>query len=63
MLRLLRENEKDTITIVALGPMTNLARAAATDTEAFLRAKEVVAMGGSIEHAGNVGTSSVQSNC
>lgn len=53
IIRVLKENPPNTISVLALGPMTNVAMAAAEDPEAMLRMKELLVMGGTIDSPGN----------
>ena len=53
-MRILRENPADTITLIAIGPLTNFAIAAAEDPKTFMKAKDVIVMGGSIDEPGNI---------
>lgn len=54
ILRVLREEEPNTVVIVAIGPLMNLAKAAELDPTTFSRVKHVVSMGGTLSEPGNV---------
>ncbi|MBV6659069.1 MAG: nucleoside hydrolase [Devosiaceae bacterium] len=51
----LRTMPADTLTILALGPLTNLALLAQDAPDAYARAARVIAMGGAIDEPGNAG--------
>lgn len=54
ILRVLAEKPPGTVSVVVMGPLTNVAIAAAEAPETFLRAKEIIVMGGAIEQTGNI---------
>jgi inosine-uridine nucleoside N-ribohydrolase len=53
IIHLLRTNDPNTISIVAIGPLTNIAKAALADPATFSRVKEVIVMGGALALNGN----------
>lgn len=54
ILRILDTEPPNTITLIAIGPLTTLATAAAHAPATFLRAKQVVVMGGAVDVPGNM---------
>jgi len=54
ILETLKNNPRNEVTLVATGPLTNLAAALAMDPEIFLKAKEIIIMGGAGFEPGNV---------
>lgn len=54
ILRILDENPPDTITIIAIGPLTNLALAASHAPATLMRARSILVMGGTISEPGNI---------
>ena len=54
ILEILENSPMDTIDIIAIGPLTNLALAASHSPQIFLRARSVVVMGGAITEPGNI---------
>jgi inosine-uridine nucleoside N-ribohydrolase len=54
ILRLLEENPPNTIDVIAVGPLTTVAVAAAHSPQTLMRAKSIIVMGGSIDVPGNI---------
>lgn len=53
MIHILESEPEDTVTIVAVGPLTNLSLACTTNYASFSRVKEIVIMGGALAVPGN----------
>ncbi|KAI9722215.1 MAG: hypothetical protein M1812_001687 [Candelaria pacifica] len=54
ILRILETSPPNTVSIIAIGPLTNLALAATKSPSIFLRAKQIIVMGGAIQYPGNM---------
>ncbi|RKP09394.1 Inosine/uridine-preferring nucleoside hydrolase domain-containing protein [Thamnocephalis sphaerospora] len=54
ILHQLRKEPANTVTILAIGPVTNLALAIERDARTFARARRVISMGGAVRIPGNV---------
>lgn len=54
ILRILDENPPDTVTVIAIGPLTNLALATSHAPTTLMRAKSILVMGGTISEPGNI---------
>jgi inosine-uridine nucleoside N-ribohydrolase len=54
ILDILKSEESGTVTICAIGPAMNIAKAAEIDPHTFARVRKVVMMGGAIDEIGNV---------
>ena len=62
ILRILDENPPNTITLIGIGPLTNFALAASQSPQTFLKAKNLIVMGGTIQEPGNI-TPVAEFNC
>ncbi|KAI9795276.1 MAG: hypothetical protein M1835_006084 [Candelina submexicana] len=54
ILRVLDTSPPNTVSIIAIGPLTNLALAATESPSTFLRAKQILVMGGAVQCPGNM---------
>ncbi|CAE6459232.1 unnamed protein product [Rhizoctonia solani] len=53
IIELLMENPEDSVTVIAVGPLTNIARVWHKNPQALQRARRIVVMGGTLDAPGN----------